>query len=106
MYVSITGLKPKGIIGWIRFWAYTIPASKDAQNAEGILHCEFNSRNGYQHTLTVWKLKDHMLGFLTSPAHLKAMKKYSKIGIGKVYGYETNAIPSWDEALKKWIKAI
>ena len=42
MYVSITGLKPKGIIGWIRFWAYTIPASKDAQKAEGILHCEFN----------------------------------------------------------------
>ena len=32
MYVSITGLKPEGIIGWIRFWAYTIPASKDAQN--------------------------------------------------------------------------
>jgi len=28
MYVSITGLKPKGIIGWIKFWAYTIPASK------------------------------------------------------------------------------
>ena len=84
MYVSITGLKPKGIIGWIRFWAYTIPASKDAQNAEGILHCEFNSQNGYQHTLTVWKSKEHMLGFLTSPPHLKAMKKYSKIGIGKV----------------------
>ena len=47
-----------------------------------------------------------MLGFLTSPPHLKAMKKYSKIGFGKVYGYEANAIPSWDEALKKWIKAI
>jgi uncharacterized protein YbcC (UPF0753/DUF2309 family) len=31
MYVSITGLKLKGIIGWMRFWAYTIPASKDSQ---------------------------------------------------------------------------
>jgi hypothetical protein len=37
MYVSITGLKPKGLIGWIRFLTLTIPASKDAQKAEGIL---------------------------------------------------------------------
>jgi len=57
MYVSITGLKPKGLIGWIRFWKLTIPASKDAQKADGILHCAFNSRHGYQHTLTVWKSK-------------------------------------------------
>jgi hypothetical protein len=40
-----------------------------------------------------------MLGFLTSPPHLKAMKKYSKIGSGKIYGYEAITIPSWDEAL-------
>ena len=63
MYVSITGLKPKGLIGWIRFFALTIPASKDAQKAEGILHFAFNSRNGYKHTLTVWKSKNHMLTF-------------------------------------------
>ena len=52
MYVSVTGLKPKGLMGWIRFLTLTMPASKDAQKAEGILHCAFNSRNGYQHTLT------------------------------------------------------
>ena len=69
------------------------------KKAERILHCEFNSRNGCQHTLTVWKSKEHMLGFLTSPPHLKAMKKYSKIGSGKIYGYEAITIPSWDEAL-------
>ena len=78
MYVSVTGLKPKGLTGWIRFWILTIPASKDAQKAEGIIHCAFNSRNGYQHTLTVWKSKEHMLGYLSSPAHLKAMKKLFK----------------------------
>ena len=98
MYVSVTGVKPKGLLGWIRFWTFAIPASKDAQKAEGILHCALNSRNGYQHTLTVWKSKEHMLGYLTSPSHLKAMKNLSKIGSGKVYGYETNIIPSWEDA--------
>ena len=83
MYVSITGLKPKDIIGWIRFWAYTIPASKDAQKANGILHCEFSSRNGYQHTLTAWKSKEHMLSFLTSPPHLKAIKNILKLEVEK-----------------------
>ena len=98
MYVSVTGVKPKGLLGWIKFWTFAIPASKDAQKAEGILHCALNSRNGYQHTLPVWKSKEHMLGYLTSPSHLKAMKNLSKIGSGKVYGYETNIIPSWEDA--------
>ena len=104
MYVSITGLKPKGLIGWIRFWTLTIPASKDAQRAEGIIHFAFNSHNGYQHTLTVLKSKKYMKNYLTSPAHLKAMKNFSKIGKGKVHGYEANSIPSWQEALAKWDK--
>ena len=104
MYASVTGLKPKGLIGWIKFWALTIPASKDAQKAEGILHCAFNSRNGYQHTLTVWKSKKYMLGYLRSPSHLNAMKNFSKIGEGKVYGYETDSIPSWEDALTEWDK--
>ena len=42
MYVSVTGLKPKGLTGWIRFWILTIPASKDAKKAEGIIQCAFN----------------------------------------------------------------
>jgi hypothetical protein len=45
-----------------------------------------------------------MLAFLTSPSHLKAMKFFSKIGSGKVYGYEANSIPSWEDAFTKWDK--
>ena len=104
MYVSVTGLKPKGLIGWIRFWILTIPASKDAQKAEGIIQCAFDSRSGYQHTLTVWKSKEHMLGYLSSPTHLKAMKNFSNIGSGKVYGYEADTMPSWENALTEWDK--
>lgn len=35
MYISVAGLKPKGLIGWIRFWILSIPAAKDAQKADG-----------------------------------------------------------------------
>jgi hypothetical protein len=30
------------------------------------------------------------------------MKSFSKIGSGKIYGYETDAMPSWDDALSEW----
>ena len=88
MYVSVTGLKPKGFIGRVRFWIFTTSVSLSAQKADGILLCEFNSRNGYQHTLTVWETKEHMMDFRASPAHVRAMKRISQIGIGKVFGYE------------------
>ena len=46
-------------------------------------------------------LQEHMLSFLTSSPHLKAMKKYYKIGSGKVYGYKANSIPSWEDVFVK-----
>jgi hypothetical protein len=74
------------------------------KKAKGIVHCAFNSRNGYQHTLTVWKSKEHILGHLTSSTHLRAMKNLSKIGNGKVYGYEADSIPTWEDSFNEWHK--
>ena len=101
MYVSVTGLKPKGFIGRVRFWIFTTSVSLSAQKADGILLCEFNSRNGYRHTLTVWETKEHMMAFRASPAHVRAMKRISQIGIGKVFGYEADFSPSWEDALSE-----
>jgi len=99
MYVSVTGVRPKGFIGWVRFWLFTIPASKAAQNADGVLFCEFEAHNGYHQTLTVWETKKHMMAYRNSPAHIRAMKVISQIGDGKVFGYEANSIPCWNDAL-------
>jgi len=32
--------------------------------------------------------------------HLKAMKAFHSIAIGRTYGYESDTIPSWEEAYK------
>jgi hypothetical protein len=99
MDVSVKGLKPKGFIGWIRFWLYTIPASNAAQKAEGVLHCELKTHSGYQQTLTVWETKKHMMAYIASPARFRAMKSISQIGSGKVFGCQTYSFPSWNDAL-------
>ena len=102
MHVSVAGLKTNNLYASMKFWLLTIPAFREAQKAEGILLCENKSRNGYQHTLTVWKTKAHMLAYLRSPKHMKAMKAFRSIAIGKLLSYESNIVPSWDEALLKW----
>ena len=43
-----------------------------------------------------------MIAYRSSPAHLKAMKSLSKIGSGKIHGYETDTMPSWEEAYSEW----
>jgi hypothetical protein len=43
-----------------------------------------------------------MLAYRSSPSHLRAMKRILQIGTGKVYGYETDTIPSWEAALAEW----
>ncbi len=79
MYVSVTGLKTKGFVGWIRFWMLAIPSFRAAQKAEGCLICETKILNGYHHTLTVWRNKKSMMNYRASPVHLKAMKVFSHI---------------------------
>ena len=98
MYVSITGLKPKGILGFIKFWRLAIPSFRQAQTAKGNLYCSVKRMKGYQCTVTAWESRDVMLAFMKSGTHLKAMKSFHSIATGKTYGYEADIIPGWDEA--------
>ncbi len=43
-----------------------------------------------------------MLSYVRSPKHMKAMKAFPSRAIGRLLSYESDAIPSWDEALLKW----
>ena len=37
-----------------------------------------------------------------SSSHIKAMRSFKSIATGKIYRYETNLIPSWDEVLVRF----
>ncbi len=98
MHISITGLKPKGLFGFFKFWSLAIPSFQEAKKAEGILFCEVKNMYGNQCTITAWESRDHMLQFMRSGIHLKAMKAFNKIATGKSYGYESDEIPTWEQA--------
>ncbi len=98
MYISITGLKPKSLFATIKFWTLAIPSFKQAQTAAGNQFCEVKRIQGYQCTLTAWDNRETMLEFMRSGIHLKAMKSFHKIATGKTYGFESDNIPTWEEA--------
>ena len=99
MYISLTQLKPKGILSYFRFWVLAIPSFRQAQTAEGSLSVSAKRVNGSQCTITSWESREVMLQFMRSGAHLKAMKAFHKIATGRTYGYESDALPSWGEAM-------
>eukprot|EP00977_Amphora_coffeiformis_P030117 scaffold44815_cov214-Amphora_coffeaeformis.AAC.1 len=85
---------------------HAIPSKLQAEAAEGNIAAYTTSRNGIQHTLTVWTDQASMRRYLINGAHRQAMKVadvMSLPGSGtKVYGYESETIPTWDEALALW----
>jgi hypothetical protein len=103
-YVSITGLKPKNIWATFLFWRHAIPSKMQADTAPGILFSEVKRINKIQHTLTAWESKQHMLAYIHQGAHLKAMKAFRKIAVGKTFGYESDRLPTWDEVHELWLK--
>jgi len=104
-YVSVTGLKVNSLWHVPTFWRNAIPSSMQAMSSPGNVYTATKRRNGVQHTLTVWEDRAAMLSFLRSGPHAQAMKitrKISDMSETKVYGYESDSIPTWEEALVKW----
>jgi len=102
MYVSVTGLKVKRLWHLPRFWWHAIRSFRQAQRADGVIHVSVRNIAGYQHTLTLWQSRKHMLAFMRSGAHLTAIRAFHSIATGRTYGYETDTPPSWEEAITQW----
>ncbi|MEN9399049.1 MAG: hypothetical protein RL632_150 [Bacteroidota bacterium] len=99
MYISLTQLKPKGVFSYFRFWFLAIPTFRQAQTANGSLSVSAKRVNGSQCTITSWESREVMLAFMRSGAHLKAMKAFHKIATGRTYGFESDQLPTWTEAM-------
>lgn len=102
MYVSITGLKVRGLMQAPLFWWHAVRAFRQARTAPGNISAAVRKIGGVQHTLTVWEDRAAMRSFLTTGAHLSAMRDFRRVGSGKVCGYETDTAPDWQTALAYW----
>jgi heme-degrading monooxygenase HmoA len=63
------------------------------QSASGNISAEARTVNGVHHTLSVWSDEEAMRAFLTSGAHLKAMRAIRSIATGRTFGYASERLP-------------
>ena len=101
-YVSITGLKPRGLVSFFIFLRHAIPSKIQAEQAPGNLYVAVKRINGIHHTLSVWENKSDMKSYIYQGPHLLAIKVFRKIATGKTFGYESNTLPSWEEVHELW----
>ncbi|MEM7445882.1 MAG: hypothetical protein AAF414_21350, partial [Pseudomonadota bacterium] len=102
VYVSITGLRLKGPRHGPRFFWHAMRSMTQARKADGNISVATRSVDGVHHTLTVWRDEAAMRAFLVAGAHRQAMKAFPSIGTGSTYGYASDTVPNWDEALEIW----
>ena len=102
VYVSVTGLRLRGLLQRIPFHWHAVRSFRQAQDAPGNLFCAARYIDGVHHTLTSWRSRADMRAFLTAGAHARAMRAYALIGSGKVQGDEHDGTPSWEDALAQW----
>ena len=88
-YVSVTGLRVKSIWHMPTFARHAYTSKRQADSAEGNIHASVKSRDGVQHTLTVWRDKASMRRYFVSGAHREAMKLTPLIS--DVYGQWANS---------------
>ena len=104
-YVSVTGLITKGWLSIPKFLYLSSRAYHDALKADGNIKSSMFSKDGVQHTITVWKSREAMQNFMFSGAHLDCMKNMKVVSkYAKAYGYYSDEIPTTTQAIDEWEK--
>lgn len=102
MYISVTGLRVRRFWHLPLFWRHAVPSMAAAKGAPGNIMADGRTVDGVHHTLSAWEAKSDMLAYLRSPAHSKAIRRFPGFATGRVHGFEADAVPGWDDALKAW----
>lgn len=103
MYVSVTLLRVKSLRAMPAFMKHVLAINKQMKSTNGLLQFRAGNRwlvNNY--TFSVWNSKEDMMRFITSRAHLQAMKETKNIAsLAISKGFETDEIPSWRAEVQK-----
>ena len=102
VYISITGLQVRRVWHVPAFWLNALRSMAQARSAPGNISTEARRIKGVHHTLSVWTDRQAMRAYLTTGAHLEAMRLFPRIATGKVVGFYAPDIPDWSQVHTIW----
>jgi hypothetical protein len=102
-HISVTGLQLQSLWKFPSFVKFARRSMIQAHSAPGMVMAKGDYRNGIHHTLSVWRDTASMQAYMRSGAHKEAMAQSKAVGsMVKVYGYNSDTIPTMEEALQLW----
>lgn len=101
MKATITSIELKGPFQFFALSAQALNIIKQLKST----NCKDFKKKGIwtkHYTMTLWNNEDELKAFATSGAHLDAMKKSKQIAKEiRTITIETDALPTWKEAIKR-----
>lgn len=96
MIVSITKLERKNIWVLPRFFKHVFRINKQLKSSKCVKFAT-SGKGNCSYTKSLWHNEEEMMEFVTSGAHLAAMKDIKKISSStKVKHFEADALPKWE----------
>ena len=99
MIASTTKYTLKSIPTFLMFAVLSFGSIFQAKKSRGLIAIKIRVRDF--RTLTVWNSKEDMKAFRNSGIHQKAMADSPQLGSNQSYTWETDSIPTWEEAIAK-----
>ena len=102
--VSITRLRIRSPWFLPLFFWHTLRSLRQARSAEGCLAAQVNNFDGAFWTLTLWRDRAAMRGFMLNGAHRKAMPKLAKWCDEAALAHwdqDGEQLPSWKEGARR-----
>lgn len=100
MYVSVTGLRLRRSWHMPAFFWHTARSVWQARRTPGNLRVGLRRIDGVYHTLTLWENAAAMRRFAYTGAHRRTIEVFPRIATGTTFGYESDTLPTWAEALE------
>lgn len=97
MIASTTKYTLKELPAFFMFAILSLRSIEQAKKSRGLVSIKIRIRD--LRTLTVWQSMENLQAFRNSGIHLKAMKDSSKLGFNQSCTWQTDYIPSWEEAI-------
>ena len=97
MFASTTKYTLKNIPAFLMFSLLSLKSIAQANTAKGLVTIKIRIRDF--RTITVWETKADMISFRNSGFHQQAMIASTKLGSNQSYSWETERIPTWQEAI-------
>ena len=103
MIAATTKYTLKTMPAFLMFAILSLKSIAQANTSNGLVTIKI--RIGDFRTLTVWESMTDMKAFRNSGVHRKAMTDSVELGSNQSCAWETNCVPTWQEAIAQLSKA-